>query len=263
MCELNTCTLVAPRPLHSCTKTFPMKFMMLSFIHLIRRRVAMSWRSTLSSPHPRLALTATGLPPPCCHLSLGSLVMTLPVALGVTPRLMMPMASLVTAPGEGSFLRKSLPSVALLLSLSVFLRLFVRVTSVAAVAVGFFGAGFMPGSVEAFAFSWAFLLSPPPPSLLSEIHRLPCNCPPLLRLRIYILQYSAKLFVFPPVRSAIHFSFAPAVPLIPRSSTVLLCSPFLRKQKFQDRATSCISPLCSANIARQLCPLPSAARLSS
>ena len=82
---LNTCTLAALRPPHGCIKTFPTKFTMLSCIHFMGGRVTMSWRTTLSSPPPGLALTSTGsLPSPRCHLLFSSFVMVLPVFLGVT-----------------------------------------------------------------------------------------------------------------------------------------------------------------------------------
>ena len=105
--------------------TFPTKFIILSFNHFVGRSVTMSWRSTVSSPPHGLALAATtSLPLPRGHLLPNNLVTTFPVSLGMTPLLIMPMTSLIAAPGEDSFLRKSSIVRTLVLSLVTVLLLF-------------------------------------------------------------------------------------------------------------------------------------------
>ena len=109
-CELNACILAAPCPRHGWMKTFPMKLMILLFNHFIGRKVAISHRSTLCSPPPGRALAATGssLLPDSMYRLFSRRVMGFPVSLGVTPRLIVPMVSLMTAHCEGLILRKSL-----------------------------------------------------------------------------------------------------------------------------------------------------------
>ena len=116
--------------------TFPTKFAILSFIHFMDRNVAMSWRTTFFSPLPGLALHATtSLPPPLWPSVAQQL--SYEVSLGMTPPLIVPMTSLVTAPGEGSFCRKSSFGWTSVFSLATFLRLFHGVPAFAAGAVVF------------------------------------------------------------------------------------------------------------------------------
>ena len=128
-CELNPCTLAAPAtPSPQLYQDLPQKIYNAVIYPFHGAQCPHVLAHGPFSPPLGLALTATGsLPPPHFHLSFRSLVMTLPVFLGVTPLLIVPMTYLVTEPGKDLFLGKCSLCCASVPSLGDFLRLFSRV----------------------------------------------------------------------------------------------------------------------------------------
>ena len=145
--------LAAPRPRLSWMKTFLTKLMILSFSHFPCCRVNMSRHLTLCSPPPGLALTATGSSASLrWHRSFNRYVIIFPVSLGVTPLLIVPMESLVTAAGAGSFLRKSSRRASSVSTLTAYLRFFPAVPLASLSSFNLGNSSFFSCSAVVFAF---------------------------------------------------------------------------------------------------------------